>query len=1080
VVLSIFQVFFQMPDDKTQMKQVAALQEKRQLALTKLAGATGTQSEFLHTAIEALAEGLDCHVAAVGEANEDQSKVHLLVMRKAGKFVEPYTYDLTGTPCEDLYTSTEAEPHIHHCEGLCDLFPQDEALVHLGAEGYRAEAFHDAGGNRIGHVFIIDNKPTEDNVDEMVFFRLVSQRIGAEINRWRAETARQTSELQQLDLLNNTSSVIYIKDLDGRYQFINRRFEELFHTSIEALGGKTDHDLFSVEKADIFRANDLCALKSAQPLEIEEIVPQDDGVHTYISVKFPLKDAAGEPSAICGISTDITERKWAEGELIRSEASLQNTKQLLENAIQSFSDGFALFDSEDRFVLANEHYLTSHQVVRDVQVPGVKFEDIVRELANVGFYGNSPDEIEEWINLRLEKYRTGESFEYQMTDGHWYQVNQYQTKDGGKSIVRTDITSIKAAEESRLEAENRFRAIVDNSSSPIFFKDTEGRFLIANQQHKKSFGAKGNDLIGKTSQPFVSDEEYQAVMQQDQEVMQTRKVVAKLHAFDGREFLTTKFPVFDAQGKMLGLGGIDTDISELRQAEKALAESEARFRAFAEASSDWFWESDAKGRMAWQSEIRNAEAVYMHGSVIGKTREEIAGDQASNTDWTPYNKAIGSHLEFKDFEYRYEGADGKSVYARISGSPVFSIDGEFLGHRGVASNVTEIREAEDLLRRAQKMEAVGQLTGGIAHDFNNLMAVMVGHAEILADTVGDDRQASESVAAIIRSVERGSSLTSRLLAFSRQQSLSPVVANVEKLITGLEDMLRRTLGEATELKVKSDPDTWFALIDPHQFDNALLNLAINARDAMPDGGMLVIETANVSFDSTYANAQDEVAAGDYVEVAISDTGSGMAANVLEKVFEPFFTTKEIGKGSGLGLSMVYGFVKQSNGHVTIYSEEGHGTTVKLFLPRTTGSDNVRDADEETAKPARGSERILVVEDDAGVRAVSVSMLRTQGYEIVEAENGAEALSLLQEGQRFELLFTDVILPGGINGVEIAKTAKKLQPDIKVLYTTGYAENGVMQSGKLDTGMEVVNKPYRRNELLDKVRAALDSGTESQA
>jgi signal transduction histidine kinase len=388
--------------------------------------------------------------------------------------------------------------------------------------------------------------------------------------------------------------------------------------------------------------------------------------------------------------------------------------------------------------------------------------------------------------------------------------------------------------------------------------------------------------------------------------------------------------------------------------------------------------------------------------------------------------------------------------------------------------IAERKHLEKQLVRAQRMEAIGQLTGGVAHDFNNLMAIMIGNAEMLKDGVGEDEEAKEYIEEIIAAIDQGSSLTGRLLAFSRKTTLSPVTTGVSELIGGLHDMLQRTLGETVELKVEGPPDLWPATIDPHQFELALVNLAINAKDAMPRGGTMTIETANVTLDKTFAEQHEEVIPGDYVEVAVSDTGTGMPHEVLEKVFEPFFTTKEVGEGSGLGLSMVYGFAKQSKGQITVNSEVDHGTTIKLYMPRSQEEAGESDTKDDTQEYARGSERILVVEDDPNVRKGPVKILRDQGYEVVEAGNGEEAINHLKTGQSFDLLFTDVVLPGGMTGVEIAEEAKRRQPGIKVLYATGYAENAVVHNGHLDPGVILVNKPYRRAELLGKVRAVLDS------
>ena len=391
----------------------------------------------------------------------------------------------------------------------------------------------------------------------------------------------------------------------------------------------------------------------------------------------------------------------------------------------------------------------------------------------------------------------------------------------------------------------------------------------------------------------------------------------------------------------------------------------------------------------------------------------------------------------------------------------------------VAVDITDHKASEVALQQAQRMEAVGQLTGGVAHDFNNLLAVMMGNAELLVEAVGDDEEAKQSIEAIQAAVDRGASLTSRLLAFSRQSILSPVTTNVTGTVGGLHDMLRRSLGETIDLRVEETPDLWPATIDPHQFENALVNLALNARDAMPRGGTLTIETANTALDETTAAQHEDVMPGDYVQVAVSDTGTGISPEILEKVFEPFFTTKDVGEGSGLGLSMVFGFVKQSKGHIAIYSEVGHGTTVKLYLPRSEAGIVREDPADDTHEIAGGVERILVVEDDQYLRAIPVRTLRDQGYEVVEAGDGKQAMEHLEDDRPFDLLFTDVVLPGGMNGAQIAEHAKRMHPNIKVLFTTGYAENAVVHNGHLASGVNVLNKPHGRLELLGKVRAMLD-------
>jgi signal transduction histidine kinase/DNA-binding response OmpR family regulator len=397
----------------------------------------------------------------------------------------------------------------------------------------------------------------------------------------------------------------------------------------------------------------------------------------------------------------------------------------------------------------------------------------------------------------------------------------------------------------------------------------------------------------------------------------------------------------------------------------------------------------------------------------------------------------------------------------------------------VAAEIRERMTAEEALRQAQKMEAIGRLTGGVAHDFNNLLQVILGNLDALRRQLGDGAIQKDEIRrfsdAAVRGAERAAVLTQRLLAFSRRQPLQPQPLEVNKLVTGMSDLLRRTLGEGITTETVLAGGLWRISADANQLESALLNLAVNARDAMRSGGKLTIETANAHLDEAYAATHDEVKAGQYVMVAVTDTGVGMSKEVLAKAFDPFFTTKDVGQGTGLGLSQVYGFVKQSGGHVKIYSEPGEGTTVRLYLQRLPGgADDVAEAMPAQRIPAgRRSEVVLVVEDDEDVRASTVEMLRELGYGVLEAADGRAALRALEGNGGVHLLFTDVGLPGGLNGRQLADAALQRRPGLKLLFTTGYARNAIVHHGRLDPGLELIVKPFTYAALAAKIRSVLE-------
>jgi len=519
---------------------------------------------------------------------------------------------------------------------------------------------------------------------------------------------------------------------------------------------------------------------------------------------------------------------------------------------------------------------------------------------------------------------------------------------------------------------------------------------------------------------------------------------------------------------------------QLAASTSRLEETERRFRLLVQSVTDYaIFMLDPTGRVVnWNPGAQRIKG-YAREEIIGQHFSRFYTDEDKQKEIP--RKAIETAARTGKFEA--EGwrvrKDGTRFWASVVINAIRDSEGNVVGFAKVTRDLTERRASEERLLQSQKMESIGQLTGGVAHDFNNLLTVIMGNLEALQrhlqDETLDPGRLQRSVQNAMRGAQRAESLTQRLLAFSRQQPLSPESVNVGRLVGGMSDLLRRTLGEAIAVETVLAGGLWRAHADPNQLEVALLNLAVNARDAMPNGGKLTIETANVHLDERYAAARAEVLPGQYVLLAVTDNGCGMTQEVKAKAFDPFYTTKGIGQGTGLGLSQVYGFVKQSRGHVQIYSEAGEGTTVKIYLPRF--HTEAEDCNEEPVRTApRGSRRetILVVEDDPDVRTYSTETLRDLGYNVVEAPNGQTAIQILDAHPEIAVLFTDVGLPGGINGRQLADQTRKGRPTLKVLFTTGYARNAIVHDGRLDPGVELLTKPFTPAALADKLRDMLDA------
>ncbi|MET4297146.1 PAS domain S-box-containing protein [Bradyrhizobium sp. LB8.2] len=632
-------------------------------------------------------------------------------------------------------------------------------------------------------------------------------------------------------------------------------------------------------------------------------------------------------------------------------------------------------------------------------------------------------------------------------------------------------------------------AIVDYA---IYMIDVDGTVRSWNSGAKRLKGYSPEEIIGKSFASFYTPEDTAKGLPE-----QALNVAGRTGRFsaegwrvrkDGSRFWASVVidAVRDESGHLVGFAKVTRDITERQQAHEELLASEGRYRQLIEAVVDYaIFQVDPLGHVTtWNPGAQR---------IKGYTPPEIIGRHFS-AFYTPEDVELGvpqsalsearEHGRFETEGWRMR-KDGSRFWASVVIDRINDDAGNIVGFAKVTRDVTDRKRAQDELKQvqqqlaaSQKLEAVGQLSGGIAHDFNNLLMIVIGNLETA------DRHAPKAAPNLTRALanakrgaQRAAALTSRLLAFSRRQALDPKPIDLNNYINGLQEFLQRTLGERIEVQTVGSAGLWHIEADPNHLESAIVNLAINARDAMPNGGKLTLEAANISADEEYCRLNPELIPGQYVAICVTDTGSGMASDVLSHVFEPFFTTKEPGQGTGLGLSQVYGFVKQSGGHAKIYSEVGQGTSIKMYFPRFAGNAQLLENTAEDLSPEGDKfETVLVVEDDADLRSYISDVLRDLNYRVLSARSAQAALTiLLQEDSKVDLLLTDVVMPG-INGRELGKRAQQMRPELKILYMTGYSRNAVVHQGRLDEGVNLLEKPISQAKLALRVREILDQNS----
>lgn len=967
-------------------------------------------------------------------------------------------FDLTGIPVEMGESDLEQYMEIVHpndrkataaafeafiegdapeVEFLHRLIRPDGESVHIRAVGAR----HRIGGHDMLVGFVQDisgYRQAEEHLRQVLRIQKVAGYI-AKVGGWRVDLLRQS-----LSWSAETAKIFELPENPPP------RFEELVRHCITA-----DRERFGI-------AFEGC-VRTGQPFDETLQIITGRGRSVWIrAIGAPVYDLDDQVIAIEGAFQDITD-------MVEARVAADEIARRLRATLENISDAFLLLDTDWRCTFLNSQ---GEFLLRR------RREDLIGR--NV--WDEFPDAVGSRFQTEYQRaVATNEAVRFQEFFAPldcWFEVSAYPTPEG-VAIYFRDVTRQRQRDdhlrflEAAVERQNDM--VVITEAEDVLGPDGP-RIVYVNEAFTRHMGYARHEVIGKTPRILQGSKTQRHELDRIAVAMRKwRSVRAELinYTRSGKEVWVELdiAPVADKTGRYTHWIAVERNITERKLAEQAMKTTDERFRLIATATGTAIWDWDVPQNRLWWSD--GMTRIFGHDTDPAATiptiwKANVHPDDMERVDRALADLLSGAVSSLRE-QYGFRRADGIWTVVEDRAFAIRDDEDRVVRVIGSLTDISDRLHLEERLRQAQKMEAVGQLTGGVAHDFNNLLTVILGSAEIIAERLDGLPELRKLAVMTMEAAEKGAELTSRLLAFSRKQPLEPKVVDIGHVVERLEDLLARTLPESIDLEIVCAEDIHTVEIDPGQFESALLNLVINARDAMADGGNLTIEVINATLDEGYTAAEPELVAGDYVLVAVTDTGQGIPAELLDRVYEPFFTTKEVGKGSGLGLSMVFGFVKQSNGHIRIYSEQGDGTTVKLYFPHLATFAKESVAIPPSPKFIGGTETILVVEDDDLVCDHVMGLLKSLGYAAIKASNGHEALQVLAKTASIDLLFTDVVMPGGMGGRELSEAARKMRPGLRVLFTSGYTENSIVHNGRLDAGVELISKPYGREQLAMKLR-----------
>ncbi len=979
--------------------------------------------------------------------------------------------DLFGLPRRQMIGKTARETNL--------LTSNDSLLRFRGlmlgdgqVRGFRTTTRHTDGTTREVEISASLFGAPEDRLAILVV-RDVTEQEAAAHKIIELNTSLEASVRQLRAIADNLPVGISHTDMDGRILFLNKTLEQWLALDLEKARGHTAGELLSADYMEATRTAREAFAAGAST--VEQTIPLPDGItRTVSTTNIRDVDAAGTEHGNFGLIVDITEQKRAEAELRASHEKFASAFEYSADIIMVSTLGGALGEG----VLVDLNRAAEKVFGRPrSELVGVKFAELMRDrgLTPLGERRRRLVQDGAFRDLPVEITNAAGALRHFLVSGARFNLGEQPHV----LTVMRDVTEERdAAEKIRqlnLSLEKslaQLRAIANNLPVAISYHDAQRRFLFMNRTMEEWFATTSEQAVGQPVDTLVSQDYLNAIApiraRFDQGV---RHFEVALPYPDGHtRIVDVSFvPENNDADNPGGFYTLAIDITARKQAEQSLEANMRQLRAITDNLPVAIGYQDEENRFRFVNRTLANWFGSTGDAMLGKT----VGDFVTPAYFIavePVRQALAAGRTTVEVTLPFP--DGKTRTVDSTMVMDRDEDGRIRGRYSMLIDVTERVAAEEQMRQSQKMQAIGKLTGGVAHDFNNLLAVIAGNLDLALERGGDERIV-KLLEPARRAAERGSTLTKSLLAFARQQPLSPQVSDLNSLARDMTELLRRTLPSNIGIEFVGGAGLWKTEVDPGQLQNALLNLVVNARDAMPDGGRLTIETQNARIDADYAAAHD-LTAGQYVLLAVSDTGIGMPAEVVARAFEPFYTTKGVGEGTGLGLSMVYGFARQSGGHVAIYSEVGSGTTVRVYLPRWISQEAATAPAAERATPLAHNETVLVVEDDTDMRFIAVTMLQSLGYTVLEAPTGAKALDVLDANPSVALLVTDVVLAGSMNGRRLAEEALTANPQLKVLFMSGYTEDAIVHHGRLEQGVHFIQKPFRKPDLAAKAREALDS------